>query len=70
MDSVHDKSVERKIMSKAWTPEEILYLQETADERDAWEQSLYDGESWYYWQELEQQKLDHVTELRKDRETE
>lgn len=49
-------------MSRAWSPEEILYLQQTSDERDQWEQSLYDGESWYYWQDLEQQAKDHLIE--------
>jgi len=48
-------------MSKAWTPEEILYLQETADERDAWEQSLYDGELWWEWREKDIQ--DHLNTL-------
>jgi len=53
-------------MSKGFTAEEILYLQQTEDERDRWEQSLMDGENWYYWQELEQQKLDHLIELREE----
>lgn len=40
-------------MSKAFSEEEILYLQQT--ERDLWEQTLLDGEHWGFWQDKDVQ---------------